>query len=556
MFRRSSPLNTVLILFVIGACLYGCLCYRLPLLDDSYICLQYARNLARGEGLVYNPGEYVEGYTTLSWVLLLSVAYPLGLDAEAFASWLGVLCTLVCVVVVWLLAKREEDLPLLCLVAPILAATNTYLLYWAGKGMETPLFTLLVTGGALSLAGRFDSGTASPRVGTAKQSAWAIWFGLAAVTRPEGVLYGLFSWTVWALWSWRKSLPWKQVAISLLLVLGPALAQLVWRIGYYGDILPNTFYAKMDANSSFYLRGVLYVIQGMYAIPLLALALLFSTILPHRLCPSSRFLLGFTWIGLGSIVLMGGDHFRGLRMLVPFVPVLCVLTQEWVGLAVRGARRFVSDPLRLAPILLLLLFARLWYAVSHDFMREYNSSLVFDMEERRIFGEWVAKHTQPGDLIATGASGRIPYVADRPNIDCLGLTDRHIAHLEIELGKGYPGHEKGDGLYVLSRNPKLIIVDHKFAPKAYYTRDFKRFFWNRSGMEFLHMPELDERYTLRVEKTENGFIHAYERRPGEFPEIVRKEGDEANRYLADPERSWEWSGLLLPLPPPDAIPPD
>jgi hypothetical protein len=293
----------------------------------------------------------------------------------------------------------------------------------------------------------------------------------------------------------------------------------------------------------------------MYSIPLLGLALLLSTILPHRLSRSARYLTGFTWIGLGSIVFMGGDHFRGLRMLVPFVPVMCVLAQEWVGLAVGSARGFASSALRFAPVLPIVLFVRLWMAVTHDFMREYNSSLAFDMEERRMFGEWVASHTQPGDLIATGASGRIPYVADRPSIDCLGLTDRHIAHLDIELGKGYPGHEKGDGFYVLSRKPKMIVVDHKFAPKAYYTKEFKRFFLNRSGMEFLRMPELDERYMLRVERTEKGFIHAYERRPGDFPEIERKEGDEASRYLADPKRSWEWSGLLLPLPPEDPEPP-
>jgi len=38
--------------------------------DDAYISARYARNLVRGYGLVYNPGERVMGYTNLSLTLI------------------------------------------------------------------------------------------------------------------------------------------------------------------------------------------------------------------------------------------------------------------------------------------------------------------------------------------------------------------------------------------------------------------------------------------------------------------------------------------------------
>ena len=49
--------------------------------DDAYISFRYAENLVRGEGLVYNPGERVEGYSNLLHVLI-SAALLLLVDRD------------------------------------------------------------------------------------------------------------------------------------------------------------------------------------------------------------------------------------------------------------------------------------------------------------------------------------------------------------------------------------------------------------------------------------------------------------------------------------------
>ena len=54
--------------------------------DDAYISWRYAENLARGLGLVWNEGEYVEGYTNFLWTVILAIPHRVGLDVEMFAT--------------------------------------------------------------------------------------------------------------------------------------------------------------------------------------------------------------------------------------------------------------------------------------------------------------------------------------------------------------------------------------------------------------------------------------------------------------------------------------
>ena len=51
--------------------------------DDLMISMRYARNLASGNGPVWNPGERVEGYTNPLWMAVMAVVHllPIG-DAK------------------------------------------------------------------------------------------------------------------------------------------------------------------------------------------------------------------------------------------------------------------------------------------------------------------------------------------------------------------------------------------------------------------------------------------------------------------------------------------
>jgi len=67
-------------------------------------------------------------------------------------------------------------------------------------------------------------------------------------------------------------------------------------------------------------------------------------------------------------------------------------------------------------------------------------------------GQAIAAHTRSDAVMAMDDAGIAPLVADRRNIDMLGLNDEHIGHL--------PGRyaEKFDIRYVLGRRPDLIVL--------------------------------------------------------------------------------------------------
>jgi hypothetical protein len=78
----------------------------------------------------------------------------------------------------------------------------------------------------------------------------------------------------------------------------------------------------------------------------------------------------------------------------------------------------------------------------------------------------------------------------------LGLNDAHIAGREVEEVRSHwqrlPGHTKGDGRYVVERDPDIII-----AGPAEGTRIDRP--WFLSDFELASQKEFHERYRLRVE---------------------------------------------------------
>jgi hypothetical protein len=71
---------------------------------------------------------------------------------------------------------------------------------------------------------------------------------------------------------------------------------------------------------------------------------------------------------------------------------------------------------------------------------------------------WISNHTAPDSTIATDAAGIIPYYSNRYSIDMFGLTDEHVAHLEVPVTeKSTVGHEKYDPSYILERKPDYIV---------------------------------------------------------------------------------------------------
>ncbi|MCY3901568.1 MAG: hypothetical protein OXF76_00280 [Caldilineaceae bacterium] len=77
------------------------------LTDDAFISFRYTRNLLEGHGLVFNPGERVEGYTNFLWILELAAIWGLfGIRPEHAAPWLSVAYTVATIAaILWWVAR-------------------------------------------------------------------------------------------------------------------------------------------------------------------------------------------------------------------------------------------------------------------------------------------------------------------------------------------------------------------------------------------------------------------------------------------------------------------
>jgi hypothetical protein len=65
--------------------------------------------------------------------------------------------------------------------------------------------------------------------------------------------------------------------------------------------------------------------------------------------------------------------------------------------------------------------------------------------------------TPPGTTVALHAAGTTGYFVERPTLDVLGKSDRHIAKLPVRFF--HPGHSKWDWDYVLLERRPDVIVD-------------------------------------------------------------------------------------------------
>lgn len=206
------------------------------LVDDAYITLRYARNLALSGSLVYNPGEPVFGVTSPLWALVTTELYALFGDGATWA--VTVLNIALWSVVAWIAARAAPPrarlwTALLVLWAPVFVDNQLL-------GMETPLFALCVLAAARwAFQGRL--------VPAAACAGWML------VARPEGVLaLPLLAWGAVSARGARAAVralarPW-----PLFLVLAPGLAWTAVALWAYGSPIPQSMIAKSGWNSDHY----------------------------------------------------------------------------------------------------------------------------------------------------------------------------------------------------------------------------------------------------------------------------------------------------------------
>lgn len=215
--------------------------------DDAFIAFRYVSNAHLGHGLVWNPEPFapVEGYTCFSWVLCLWAMWSwFGIEPPVAANVLSISFGLLLFVVTARTALRildRNDRPLsniVVLTMLLMVAGNRTFLTWWTSGLETALFNLAFVSWVV-LAFRARS-----RRSTAWATLWSSAAALCALTRPDGLLIvaATTATLVWTAAQDRKLL--RSMALAALPLLA-VVTHLLWRRSFYGEWLPNTYYAKV-----------------------------------------------------------------------------------------------------------------------------------------------------------------------------------------------------------------------------------------------------------------------------------------------------------------------
>ena len=113
--------------------------------DDAYITFRYVANYLNGDGLVFNIGERIEGFTNFGWTIYILLWGSLGFDYIAMAAYSGLIFGGLSLFLIFVIARDlfGPDDRWFSLLALFLVAVNFSFAYWSPAGLETAAFTLL-----------------------------------------------------------------------------------------------------------------------------------------------------------------------------------------------------------------------------------------------------------------------------------------------------------------------------------------------------------------------------------------------------------------------------
>ncbi len=431
--------------------------------DDAFISYVYSRNLVYGDGLTWF-GDHVEGYTNFGWVLWNAVGIGLGADPLRWSWGSSLVALAITLALTFRIATLRCASAVVALMAVGLLATNYTFLAYGTSGLETMAQCALLTAAWFEVERlRRSDGEPSPR----RLALLSVLAALALWTRLDSAVYLAVLGIAAAAHLARiraSRLAW---VVAIAPALGIVGGWLAWKLTYYGELLPNTYYAKVAVSSHtlvFALKFLWWYIAE-YGLYILLAAVAGIAVARRQFTAKLPLALVLAWAGY--IVYTGGD-FMEFRFCVPLMPPLFVLLAETI--ASEGAPARVKPWLRAVLAVAVAASMSLRHGVGWEGGALYS---VDTIEKLRTFygtvpnGDW-GRLGNPlrdalGDtnaVLACNGAGVIPYYADLPTIDQLGLNDRWVARHGVAPPEIYvrPGHQRFATLaYLAERNVNFVI---------------------------------------------------------------------------------------------------
>jgi len=443
-------------------------------LDDSWIHLQFARNLATGHGLSFNPGQLVPGSTAPLWTALLSMLFFLPGSPVLWAKLAGVVLFLAGGFATHRLGLALGLETRLATLATALTLATSWLVWSALSGLEIPLFILVsVWGIVLHLRERRDP---------ARFPLSPVVLALAFLLRPEAVVLVLaavvdrflvFSRDSEGDLRWRPP-SWRPLLLGLAIFVIVAAPLVLFNHWISGSMLPTTFGAKSGGLQRWVPEmGYLYTVFGIFfqAQPWMALfagagilALLGGVggREDHGLLPA-LWLVGLPFAyGLidppGQFNLVGNFG----RYFFPLFPVVVVLGMLGIQKSLGGLGTWLqAGSLRISLRvlgLLILVLPTLFELVQGA--GRYGQSVLNVQESDVRVARWLEGRLSPEALLAVADIGAIKFFLPNRVVDLAGIGNPEIKSLGAE---GFLAQHQPDYLVIFPNwYARLFDADDPF----------------------------------------------------------------------------------------------
>ncbi len=427
--------------------------------EDALITMRHVDNFISGNGLVFNPGERVEGYTHTLWFYIISLLRWIGFSPKGALLFPGIIFSLLSLYFLFFRIGRKTDgKPVIALSGAVLIGMSSFIDFGT-SGLETSLSYFLLILFSLQLLG--DRYKERPEI-------FGITVALMTFNRPDFGIFLIFSLLVFLHGYLKREIDFK----TIIRFFYPPLLLLsiyeLFRMGYYGALFPNPFYAK-SGSSSYFSQGFKYI-EDLFlgsAFILIVILSLFIFFLAKKMAKkefTNRTIVFFGGVFYAFFVIRGGGDFMHGRFLLPTVLLLVISS---TGIFDNFFTR--TKTLRITGVVLIIILVIISRSIIPVQKRGGNMFSNGISDERfafygnnifplkKIFTDdhifmwktigknykFLSENARKKIKIAYHTVGFLGYYSgDRVNVlDRLGLTDPIVARRKI-VKRGRPGHEK------------------------------------------------------------------------------------------------------------------
>ena len=458
------------------------------LADDQMISMKYAKNFADGNGLVWEKNEErTEGYSNFMWVMLMTLFHFMPISINTISLLIQITGMVMLLLNLIIIKKITEFIsknnPFIMISSVILSAFYFPLNYWSIHGFEISAIVLILNISVYIYLKNYGNikKTYIPFV--------LLSFGI--LLRLDMVIPYLVFFFFLIFSTKERNL--KNITLYLLPLFIVLSGSTIFRILYYGEVLPNTYYLKMS-NYPALLRISRGIFSFFFFIKKTNFILFFIPFVSFLFIKKNYIRLFISLI-LGQIlysIYVGGDTWewwgicnRFIVIIMPLFFILYSISLYYIYSSIKTKFPSLANWKLLTKTILIIVtlisFVKFntpyGLAKAKDWLLVEPPFEVWGIRSKIQLGLSINKISNKNAIVAEVAAGVIPYFFDHKYIDLLGKNDKFIAKgkmRQFEKNKDlfkynnvlnskytffYPGHLKWDYSYSLGKFKPDIIVD-------------------------------------------------------------------------------------------------